>query len=81
MGKRLPSCTPGTQHDVVDSSPRDSHRAPVVVGDTGTSAEVLAFPPGRLVELGAEFQHHGMTWVVTSVQRDSGIAVAEPAAH
>ncbi|MCG6950479.1 MAG: hypothetical protein LJE93_16325 [Acidobacteria bacterium] len=81
MGKRLSSHTPGTKHDAVDSFPRDLRRATVVVGDTGTSAEVLAFPPGRLVELGAEFQHHGMTWVVTSVQRDSGIAVAEPVAY
>ncbi|MEJ2580123.1 MAG: hypothetical protein P8127_00560 [Acidobacteriota bacterium] len=80
MGQRLPLQDPRTKHDAVDGSPRSERRATVVVADSGTSAEVLAFPPGWLIELGAEFQHHGTTWVVTSVRRDSGIAVAEPVA-
>ncbi len=80
MGRRLSSHATRTNHAAAGRSPHNEPRATVVVADSGTSAEVLAFPPGWLIELGAEFEHDGATWVVTGVRRDSGIAVAEPVA-
>ena len=56
-------------------------RVTVVIADSGASAEVLVFAPGETVKRGVEFSHRGTMWVVTSARRDSGILVAEPAAH
>jgi len=56
-------------------------RETVVIADSGASAEVLVFAPGESVKRGVEFSYRGTIWVITSTRRDSGILVAEPAAH
>ena len=56
-------------------------RVTVVIADSGASAEVLVFPAGESIGRGAEFHYGGTTWVITGARRDSGILVAEPAAH
>jgi hypothetical protein len=56
-------------------------RGTVIIADSGAEAEVLVFPPGQQVGRGVEFDYRGATWVITGVRRDSGVFVAEPAAH
>ena len=56
-------------------------RVTVVIVDSGASAEILVFPPGESVQRGAEFRYGGTKWIITGTRRDSGILVAEPAAH
>jgi hypothetical protein len=53
----------------------------VVIADSGTAAEVLVFSPDESIAKGAEFRYRGTLWVITGARRDSGILVAEPAAH
>jgi len=67
--------------DGSDWSAAREGRVTVVIADSGASAEVLVFPPDEPVERGAEFSYRGTTWVITGARRDSGILVAEPAAH
>jgi len=52
-----------------------------VIADSGSAAEVLVFSPDEQIAQGGEFHYRGTTWVVSGVRRDSGILVAEPAAH
>lgn len=56
-------------------------RVKVVIADSGTAAEVLVFSPDESIAKGAEFRYRGTLWVITGARRDSGILVAEPAAH
>jgi len=56
-------------------------RVTVVIADSGAAAEVLVFPPDEPIAKGGEFNYRGTTWVITGSRRDSGILVAEPAAH
>lgn len=56
-------------------------RETVVIADSGTMAEVLVFSSDEPIAKGAEFHYRGITWVITGARRDSGILVAEPAAH
>jgi hypothetical protein len=53
----------------------------VVIADAGATAEVLVFARDEPVARGSEFSYRGTTWIVTGARRDSGILVAEPAAH
>lgn len=55
-------------------------RSRVVIVDSGTTAEVLVFPPGHRLDRGAVFCYRGANWVITELRRDSGILVAEPEA-
>ncbi|MBD3849657.1 MAG: hypothetical protein IFK93_00065 [Acidobacteria bacterium] len=52
-----------------------------MIADSGSTAEVLVFSPDEQIAQGGEFHYLGTTWVVTGARRDSGILVAEPAAH
>ena len=56
-------------------------RSRVVIADSGAEAEILVLPPGEPLDRGAVFRHHGATWVVTGMRRDSGVLVAEPASQ
>jgi hypothetical protein len=68
----------GTDHDI--RGPR-ARRGKLVIADWGPTAELLVFPAGETVGLGAEFQYSGSIWVITGSQRDSRIMVAEPMTH
>jgi hypothetical protein len=53
----------------------------VVIADSGAVAELLVFSSDEPITKGSEFHFRGTTWVISGAQRDSGILVAEPAAH
>lgn len=67
--------------DSSDQATTGGGRPTVVIADSGSDAEVLVFPPGEALCRGTEFQHRGVTWIVTGHRRDSRVLVAEPAAH
>jgi hypothetical protein len=73
---RKESADDGSDHSVTRGG-----RPTVVIADSGAQAEVLVFPPGEAIGRGTEFQYRGTTWIVTGRRRDSGVLVAEPAAH
>jgi hypothetical protein len=56
-------------------------REKVVIADSGAMAEVLVFSADEPIMNGAEFRYRGAMWVIIGARRDSGIWVAEPAAH
>jgi hypothetical protein len=56
-------------------------RETVVIADSGSKAEVLVFSSDEPIVKGAKFHYRGTTWEITGARRDSGVLVAEPAAH
>jgi hypothetical protein len=56
-----------------------SHRATIVIADSGGEAELIVFPAGEAVAEGTQFRYRGTIWVITGGRRDSGLLVAEPA--
>lgn len=67
--------------DGTDSGTAREGRVTVVIVDYGATAEVLVFSPEEEIAEGGEFHYRGTTWIITGTRRDSGILVAEPAAH
>lgn len=81
MGPRLISRERLMASDDGDRITGCDRRGTVVIADSGAEAEVLVFSSEQPVRRGVEFDYRGMTWVITGVRRDSGVFVAEPAAH
>ena len=65
----------------LDWEPAQNDSPTPVIADWGTTAELLVFPAGEPVSHGARFHYRGTIWVVTGLQRDSRILVAEPVGH
>ncbi len=59
---------------------RPAGRSRVVIADSGTTVELLAFPSGDPITRGTRFRYRGAVWEITG-KRDSGILVAEPSRH
>lgn len=81
LGPRIFRRTRLAASDGSDWSAAREGRATVVIADSGTMAEVLVFSPEEQIAKGGEFHYRGTTWIITGTRRDSGILVAEPAAH
>lgn len=81
LGPRIFKCARGAANDGADWPAAREGRETVVIADSGSTAEVLVFSPDEQIAQGGEFHYLGTTWVITGARRDSGILVAEPAAH
>jgi hypothetical protein len=68
-------------NDGADAAAVRKGRGTVVIADSGSTAEVLVFSSDEPIARGAKFSHRGTTWEITGARRDSGVLVAEPAAH
>jgi hypothetical protein len=81
LGPRIFKYARGAANEGSDWPAAREGRETVVIADSGSAAEVLVFSPDEQIAQGGEFHYRGTTWVVSGVRRDSGILVAEPAAH
>ena len=81
LGPRIFKRERATANDGSDWADAREGRVTVVIADSGAKAEVLVFSSDEPIARGGEFQYRGTTWIVTGTRRDSGILVAEPAAH
>jgi hypothetical protein len=81
LGPRILKQVRRAANDGSDWTAAREGRVTVVIADAGATAEVLVFSPDEPIARGAEFHYRGTMWVITGARRDSGILVAEPAAH